>query len=417
VKSQVDSDEYSEDFKNFFESYRLGKKIGQGHFAQVRAVTECRKRLGKLTESQDKVVKILDLRVNSSDESAKRLTFYAKSEVDVWKRVGDHRNCVKFIDEFFCYEFSFLVMERCSRTLVEYLAAMQHLNERSIGHVFVQMLSAIEHVHAAFVIHRDIKVENFLVGGENGDTLKLCDFGLSVIFPPSGKRRGLRGTAPYMCPEMIRDEWYDGKADMWSFGVTAYVLLFGVFPYASPDDDVFSVRKAIVKGNPPKFRPADRSGGCHSECVLDFVKAFLNRDPNARPSAIDALRMPYMQMISNSNYMPGVDLPSLQPILSSAIEVGAVELHDLPRSLPVDSWLNMLQQHLCGCALPEKQPGHADCAAKVADDMYASEGLSDRSTSFSSSKIDSPYTSGSPSQSGDISMSVPSAYGLQKFSL
>jgi serine/threonine protein kinase len=336
----------------------------------------------------------------------------------VLKRVGDHKNCVKLIDALFCYEFCFVVMERSSKTLNQYLAGMREPNERSIGQVFVQMLSAIKHVHDSLVLHRDIKVENFLVGGEDGDTVKLCDFGLSVTLPPNGKKRGLCGTAPYMCPEMIRDECYDWKADVWSFGVVAYLLLFGVFPYATADHDALSMKQAIVKGSAPKFSSAGKIGKYHSDCVLEFVKALLNRDPTVRLSANDALQMPYMEMISQSCYMPGVGLPSLRPMLSCAIEISTAKPHDVSKSLPVDSWLNMLQMQRCGRALPEKEGKHIFYTTNLADDMYASEALSDRSTSCGSSKIDEPaYTSGSPSQCPERSMDETSMFWSQKISL
>jgi serine/threonine protein kinase len=216
---------------------------------------------------------------------------------------------------------------------------MHDLNERSVGTAFVQMLSGIYHIHMARVLHRDITVDNFIVGGEDGGTIKLCDFGLSANLPLKGKKRGLSGTSPYMCPEMIKDEFYDLKADIWSFGVVVYLLLFGGFPYIAKYDDSVSMRKAIVKGTPPKFRPVDEEAVCHSDFVVAFVKTLLIRDPDVRPSATDALRMPYMEMIQNGCFMCDVDLPSLQPILSLSTEAVTVEFLDQSQKLPVDSWL------------------------------------------------------------------------------
>jgi serine/threonine protein kinase len=305
---------------------------------------------------------------------------------------------------------------------------MSDLNERSLGQVFLQMLSAINHVHMAEVLHRDVKMENFLVGGEDGATIKLSDFGLSVILRNGSKKRGMRGTIPYMSPEMVKNQWYNTKTDMWSFGVTAYVLLYGCFPYTTMDMSSHGVMKAIERGSSPEF-DIDGQTGIHSDCVTAFVKALLQRDPDVRLSASNALSMPYMNMIENNCYMPGVELLPLHSVLSRARRVGACGDRDVSDILSVDSWLNMLQMELHGEALPEfkklqmelrgdtlcdNQPNHELSFPDfvVSQSGGYSDRLADNSTSYDSSTIDLP----SPTCSGSTSASVL-ARSLSKYKM
>merc|ERR1719353_856031 len=148
-------------------------------------------------------------------------------------------------------------MEKCASGLLQALEKMPEINERGLGTVFAQMLLGISHCHGAKVVHRDVKPDNFLVGGEGGQTIKLGDFGLSAIMPKQGKLPGVFGTAPFMCPEMLVGRWYDEKADVWSFAVIVYVLLFGLFPYMPKQQSSKAMKQAIIEGGstPPSFEP------------------------------------------------------------------------------------------------------------------------------------------------------------------
>ena len=61
------------------------------------------------------------------------------------------------------------------------------------------------------------------------DVVKLCDFGWAVHSP---LMRGTRcGTPLYASPEMVREEEYDSKIDIWNIGVLTYELLYGNIPF------------------------------------------------------------------------------------------------------------------------------------------------------------------------------------------
>eukprot|EP00438_Fugacium_kawagutii_P032850 Skav216109 [mRNA] locus=scaffold1946:70554:94906:+ [translate_table: standard] len=73
--------------------------------------------------------------------------------------------------------------------------------------------------------------------------------------PPSAWLK-VRCTAPYMAPEMLRNEGYDFLADVWSIGSVAYLLVFGSFPYSPGEANAPAMKKAIIEDNPPLKFPS-----------------------------------------------------------------------------------------------------------------------------------------------------------------
>ncbi len=87
-----------------------------------------------------------------------------------------------------------------------------------------QMVEAIDAVHKAGFIHRDICPRNFICS-ESVDSLKLIDFGLTLPNKREFLQPGNRtGTPLYMAPEVVRRRWTDHRVDIFALGVTAYHL-------------------------------------------------------------------------------------------------------------------------------------------------------------------------------------------------
>ena len=81
------------------------------------------------------------------------------------------------------------------------------------------------------MIHRDLKLENFLfVNRKENSPLKAINFGLSVFFKLGDRSSEIVGSPYYMTPEVLKRN-YGPEIDMWSAGVILYILLFGVPPF------------------------------------------------------------------------------------------------------------------------------------------------------------------------------------------
>ncbi|KAE8008965.1 hypothetical protein FH972_005423 [Carpinus fangiana] len=82
------------------------------------------------------------------------------------------------------------------------------------------------------VCHRDLKLENTLLDGSPAPRLKICDFGYSKSSVLHSQPKSTVGTPAYIAPEVLLKKEYDGKiADVWSCGVTLYVMLVGAYPF------------------------------------------------------------------------------------------------------------------------------------------------------------------------------------------
>jgi serine/threonine protein kinase len=351
----------------FSDKYILGEKIGRGAFAQVHLATKVDHEIDGHRHSgrnPSRAVKILDVRTKNGVALEKA----AEREATIWNTVGHHENCIHLYDIFFTPELSFMVMEKCCSGLLAHLEQIPEVNEQSLGKIFSQMLIAIAHCHSIGVVHRDIKPDNFLVGGEDGKTVKLGDFGLSAIMPSNGKLRGVFGTAPYMCPEMLSGRCCNEKADVWSLGVIVYVLIFGTFPYVPLEKTSKGMKQAIVDGATPKFKadPIIRTtaSSTRSERVVNFVKSLLTRDPSYRPSAMNAMKAKYMLAVEDPGQPLGTELPSLRSMVNSAKKVGAFEIRDSSKKTDVDSVLNEMQIEVHGTPVLETSKDAALFAPK-----------------------------------------------------
>jgi len=99
----------------------------------------------------------------------------------------------------------------------------------------VQMAEALQAVHAAGYIHRDICPRNFIISPD-AQKATLIDFGLALPDLPPYRLPGNRtGTPLYMAPEIVRRRATDCRVDIFAFGVTLYRLFASTYPWGNAD--------------------------------------------------------------------------------------------------------------------------------------------------------------------------------------
>ncbi|PKU84352.1 Serine/threonine-protein kinase SAPK7 [Dendrobium catenatum] len=105
------------------------------------------------------------------------------------------------------------------------------------GELFERICNAGRFSEDEQICHRDLKLENTLLDGNPAPRLKICDFGYSKSLLHHSRPKSTVGTPAYIAPEVLSRREYDGKlADVWSCGVTLYVMLVGAYPFEDPDD-------------------------------------------------------------------------------------------------------------------------------------------------------------------------------------
>ncbi|KZV47601.1 hypothetical protein F511_12870 [Dorcoceras hygrometricum] len=141
--------------------------------------------------------------------------------------------------------------------------AREIINHRSLRHpniirfkearyFFQQLISGVCYCHSMIlclqqICHRDLKLENTLLDGRPAPRLKICDFGYSKSSVLHSRPKSTVGTPAYIAPEVLNRREYDGKmADVWSCGVTLYVMLVGAYPFEDPKDPK-NFRKTISR--------------------------------------------------------------------------------------------------------------------------------------------------------------------------
>ncbi|MDT3443753.1 MULTISPECIES: serine/threonine-protein kinase [unclassified Pseudofrankia] len=181
-----------------------------------------------------------------------------------------------------------IVMELVEGTdLREYLRHEAPLPVDEAVRIVIDVLWALDNVHGAGVVHRDVKPENVLLESRgNGPAVRLTDFGIARMVDTLSRGRtpatGPIGTPLYMAPELGTSTPPTPAVDIYSAGIVLYELLAGMPPFdeANPADMLAAHREQEplpIKGVP---RP-----------VWDVLAAMLAKSPAHRPpTAAEAAR-------------------------------------------------------------------------------------------------------------------------------
>jgi serine/threonine-protein kinase len=147
-----------------------------------------------------------------------------------------------------------------------------------------QAAEALDTVHEAGYIHRDICPRNF-VCSKAGDSLKLIDFGLTVPSQKEFMQPGIRtGTPNYMAPEVVRRKPTDHRLDIFAFGVSMYEMFAFELPWQRGNDGQAAMSHGQYEPPPldkfyPKLHPTLR----------DVIHKCIATNPDERYSSMKAL--------------------------------------------------------------------------------------------------------------------------------
>ncbi|GLT62778.1 hypothetical protein SLA2020_353880 [Shorea laevis] len=149
-----------------------------------------------------------------------------------------HPNIIRFKEVVLTPTHLAIVMEYAAGgELFQRICNAGRFSEDEARYFFQQLISGVSYCHTMQVCHRDLKLENTLLDGSPAPRLKICDFGYSKSSLLHSRPKSTVGTPAYSAPEVLSRREYDGKlADVWSCGVTLYVMLVGAYPFEDQED-------------------------------------------------------------------------------------------------------------------------------------------------------------------------------------
>merc|ERR1719291_875800 len=178
--------------------------------------------------------------------------------------------------------------------------ALPELKTGTVSRIAYQLLDATRHCHNHNIIHRDIKPENVMFCTSHyGSELRLIDFGGSLIQETvSGSDDELTefmGSAFYISPEMFKGK-YNAKTDVWSIGVTLYVLVAG-FP-TEHLQETFNMLQSNKEGRIRKLKdiPNDLP-----DSFFSLMEDLLCYQYKNRKSVKEVMKSEFVQFTTNEN--------------------------------------------------------------------------------------------------------------------
>ena len=262
-------------------SYKLGRVLGSGTFGKVFKALDC---------ASGSMFVVKKMAVDGT--SASQVSALCR-EVSLLQHLN-HENIVRYLGTERRRHLLFIFLEFVpGGSVSSMLGEFGPFTEIVASRYASQILRGVSYLHSKKIVHRDIKGANVLVSPSG--QVKLADFGCAKQL--AGLRtnsldeslRAIRGSVPWMAPEVIRQTGHSFEADMWSVGATVVEMVTAKHPWP-PFDDNFSALFHIATANAPPPLP---------EGASDLLRGFLSRcfriDPSERSSAIELLRDDFLE--------------------------------------------------------------------------------------------------------------------------
>jgi len=205
----------------------IGKILGSGGFGKVFS---CYKKNNENIKFAIKRIK----KSKFENENREYLLNCFWTEIDCMKKC-DCENSVKFINFYESENHFNIIMELCDSDLDKELKKHpKGFKIEEIQEILYQLNNAFKKLNDNNLIHRDLKLNNILIKYSSKSKLgfipKLADFGFTKKLI-NKKTKTLVGTPGFTAPEILKEETYNFKADLWSLGSIIYQLYFCEFPY------------------------------------------------------------------------------------------------------------------------------------------------------------------------------------------
>ena len=255
---------------------------------------------------QQVAIKLLDARGPAAERAVKR--FQREAQIAAGIR---HRNIVYISDFGTDGGAPYLVMELLNGVpLSERLVVGEPLGVGTFLRLMAETLDGLAAVHAAGVVHRDMKPENIFLVRDGGTVFpKLLDFGVSRSTDRTQghtiTREGIvMGTPEYVSPEQARGRMADLRSDLYSLGVVMYEALAGRLPFQA--DNAADLIVAVLNADAIPLHVLRPELG---QALSDIVGRCMARNPDERFQTTDELRAALDSLMAEHPELAEYSLP------------------------------------------------------------------------------------------------------------
>ena len=219
---------------------------------------------------------------------------YIINKINILKTIN-FKFIVKMVTKFKNDKWYFFLMEYVDGIKLNETIKFFHKNKNLlieyIKFYSAQIFIIINYLHRIKLIHRDIKINNFII--ENDGYLKLVDVGSSKKIL-NGYAKTMLGTPHYMAPEIIEGLNYSFSSDFYSIGICIYYLIYNKFPYGNNENDVYKIYQEILS----KKDIFTEKKILNNE-INELISKLLTKEPNIRYSNIGTIK--------SNNFFRGFD--------------------------------------------------------------------------------------------------------------
>ena len=261
--------------------FDLIELVGQGNYGRVYKAIH--KKTGKIYSAKIAYI-----------EKANEIESF-KKEINILSQCNN-QYIVHYYGSYIKGHQIWIILEFCDGgSLYELIKILpRNLNEEEIASLIYMILKGLIFLHENKKIHRDVKSENILLTHEG--IAKLADFGVSTQLMHSFSKKITKiGTPFYMSPEVIMQNKYDYKCDIWSLGITSIEMAEGEPPFSKVKG--YWVLKKIITHPPKGLKNKEK----WSKEFNDFVEKCLIYEPEKRPSAKELLEHPFIIKYNRGN--------------------------------------------------------------------------------------------------------------------
>jgi serine/threonine-protein kinase len=274
--------------------YKILEKVGEGGMGEIYLAEDMN--LGRKV-----AMKFLPKKFTADEGARERFKREARAAATL-----NHPNIVTIheIDEY--EDLLYIVMEYIEgETLGDKIKTedvcfddkttpLQFMQINDIIAVILEVCKGLEKAHKAGIVHRDIKLENILIGKDG--RVKILDFGLARLKGASKltEESVAMGTAFYMSPEQLRGEAFDHRTDIWSLGVVMYAMITNQLPFQGKT--ALEIMYSILEKEPEPVSKLDKT------IPLGFrriVHRCLKKDPKKRYQDLSRLTTDLIRIKDN----------------------------------------------------------------------------------------------------------------------